>query len=66
VEDNGEGGGAAAPDRITGLGTVPEVQYQTLCNFPQFIPPPQLDFVMQVLGFDPVRGEIQVRHSSAD
>jgi len=66
VEDNGEGATATAPDRITGLGTIPEEQYFVLCNAPQFIPPDQLDFYMGYLGFDPIRGDIQVRPPSSD
>lgn len=66
VEDNGEGGTATAPDRITGLGTAPETDYQVLCNAPQFIPSAQLDFYMQLLGFNAIRGDIQVRLGSTD
>jgi len=66
VEDNGEGGTATAPDRITGLGTAPETDYQVLCNAPQFIPSAQLDLYIQLLGFDAIRGDIQVRPGSTD
>ncbi|NNK48511.1 MAG: hypothetical protein HKP01_06540, partial [Gemmatimonadetes bacterium] len=66
VEDNGEGATATAPDRILGFGTIPEGQYQAVCLAPQLFPGPQLDFFMQVFGFDPIRGNIQVRAAAAD
>jgi len=66
VEDNGQGGTATAPDRILGFGTAPEQNYQLLCNAPQFFPPEQLDLFMQVFGFNPIRGNIQVRPPSGD
>lgn len=66
VEDNGEGAKATAPDRILGFGTIPEGQYQAVCNAPQLFPAAQLDFFMNVFGFDPIRGNIQVRAPSAD
>jgi hypothetical protein len=64
VEDNGQGGTAAAPDRIMGFGTVPEGQYQAVCNTPEVFPSAQLDFFMQLFGFNPIRGNIQVRPPS--
>ncbi|HSG07515.1 MAG TPA: hypothetical protein VLA36_04105 [Longimicrobiales bacterium] len=66
VEDNGQGGTATAPDRIMGFGTIPEAQYQAVCNFPEVFPSAQLEFFMQLFGFNPIRGDIQVRPPSAD
>ena len=66
VEDNGEGPTATAPDRIIGFGTVSEGQYQNACTAPESVPLGLLDFFMGSFGFDPIRGNIQVRAPSAD
>lgn len=67
VEDNGEGSAATAPDRLVGLAPLPEEQYQALCPvFNAQVEALPFDFFMSAFGFDPIRGNIQVRPPSSD
>jgi hypothetical protein len=67
VEDNGEGTAATAPDRLVGLAPLPEGQYQALCPlFNAQIEVLPFDGFMFAFGFDPIRGNVQVRPPSAD
>ncbi|NNM32135.1 MAG: hypothetical protein HKO53_03675 [Gemmatimonadetes bacterium] len=68
VEDNGEGSQATGPDRIVGFATVPEPAYQFVCPLlnQQIEAIPNLDAFMAGFGFDPIRGNIQVRPPAVD